>query len=462
LRPAGSRLDGRPRRAGTENAAGAFSVAAAAVLAAAFIGGSASAQTPAAPALDKAFDAVEPKVIAWRRDIHQHPELSNREFRTSKLVAEHLKRLGFEVKTGVAHTGVVGVLRGGRPGPVMALRADMDALPVTEPLDLPFASKERVKLPHGEMGVMHACGHDAHTAMLMGAAEVLASMRPQLAGTVKFIFQPAEEGAPEGERGGSALMIEEGVLRGPDAPGAIFGLHVWPGDAGTLSFRPRGQMAAADALAIVVKGVQTHGAQPWHGVDPVIVSAQIMTALQMIPARQLNITTAPAVVTIGAIHGGVRGNIVPDKVEMLGTIRTFDVAMREDLLERVKRTVKTVAESAGATADVTISPYAPVTFNDPALTSRMRGALELAAGKGNLREMDLVMGSEDFSHYTREIPGLFVFLGINKAGVPLGSVAENHSPNFFVNEDALKTGVRALVFVALDYLGGTSPAAAGH
>jgi amidohydrolase len=309
-----------------------------------------------------------------------------------------------------------------------------------------------VKLPYGEVGVMHACGHDAHTAMLMGAAEVLAGMRAELPGTVKFIFQPAEEGPPEGERGGSALMIEEGVLRNAPVPSAIFGMHVWPGEPGTISYRPRGQMAAADSLTIVVKGVQTHGAQPWHGVDPIITSAQMMTALQMIPSRQMNVTTAPAVITIGAIHGGVRGNIVPDKVEMKGTIRTFDTAMRDDLLERVKRTARTIAESAGATAQVTIDPYAPVTYNDPQLIARLQSALARAAGPDKIREMPLVMGSEDFSHYTREIPGLFVFLGINKPGVPTGAAAENHSPDFFVNEDALATGVRALTLVALDYL----------
>jgi amidohydrolase len=342
---------------------------------------------------------------------------------------------------------------------VIALRADMDALPVTEDTGLAFASKERVKLPYGEVGVMHACGHDAHTAMLMGAAEVLAGMRAQLAGTVKFIFQPAEEGAPEGEQGGAALMIEQGVLRDAPVPTAIFGIHVWPGEAGTLSYRARGQMAAADALTIVVKGVQTHGAQPWHGVDPIIVSAQIMTALQMIPSRQLNVTTAPAVITIGAIHGGVRGNILPDQVEMKGTIRTFDTAMREDLLERVQRTARSVAESAGARAEVRIDPYAPVTYNDVQLMTRMQPALARAAGPDKIREMQLVMGSEDFSHYTRVVPGLYVFLGINKPGVPPGAAAENHSPEFFVNEEALATGVRALVFVAQDYLQGAVAAA---
>jgi amidohydrolase len=414
--------------------------------------GPAGADAPAGSPVDAAVVKVTPKVVAWRRDIHQHPELSNREIRTSKLVADHLRSLGIEVTTGIAHTGVVGVLRGGQPGPVVALRADMDALPVTEQTDVPFASKVRSKFNGQDVGVMHACGHDAHTAMLMGAAEVLAGMRKDLHGTVKFIFQPAEEGPPTGERGGAALMVEEGVLGGPVQPGAIFGIHVWPGEPGTISYRPRGQMAAADSLTIIVKGVQTHGAQPWHGVDPVIVSAQIMTALQVIPSRQLNITSAPAVVTIGSIHGGVRGNIVPDQVEMKGTIRTFDPEMRDDFLKRIRRTTEMVAQSSGATAEVTVEPYAPVTFNDPKLISQLLPSLRRAAGDDKVRDMLPVMGSEDFSHYTRVVPGLFVFLGINKEGVQTGQAAENHSPQFYINEDALPVGVRALTFVALDYL----------
>ncbi|MFC4314396.1 amidohydrolase [Steroidobacter flavus] len=417
-----------------------------------FWSGAAGADAPAGSPVDAAVVKVTPKVVAWRRDIHQHPELSNREVRTSKLVADHLRSLGIEVTTGVAHTGVVGILRGGQPGRVVALRADMDALPVTEQTDVPFASKVRGKFNGQDVGVMHACGHDAHTAMLMGAAEVLAGMRKDLHGTVKFIFQPAEEGPPTGERGGAALMVEEGVLGAPVQPSAIFGIHVWPGEPGTISYRPRGQMAAADSLTIVVKGVQTHGAQPWHGVDPVIVSAQIMTALQVIPSRQLNITSAPAVVTIGSIHGGVRGNIVPDQVEMKGTIRTFEPEMREDFLKRIRRTAEMVAQSSGATAEVTVEPYAPVTYNDPQLTNQLLPSLRRAAGDDKVRDMLPVMGSEDFSHYTRVVPGLYVFLGINKEGVPTGQAAENHSPQFYVNEDALPVGVRALTFVALDYL----------
>src|SRR5216110_689585 len=307
--------------------------------------------------LDADVDARVPKVmtkvIAWRRDIHEHPELSNREVRTAQVVAEHLRALGIEVRTGVAHTGVVGVLRGGRPGPVVALRADMDALPVTEEVDVPFASKVRATYNGQDVGVMHACGHDTHVAMLMGAAEVLAGMRNDLPGTVKFIFQPAEEGAPAGERGGAALMIEEGALDDPK-PSAIFGLHVFPYPAGEIRYRPGGIMAGADAFRIVVHGRQTHGALPWAGIDPIVVASQIVLGLQTITSRQVNLTTAPAVVTIGAINGGVRLNIIPDSVVMLGTIRTFDTAMRNDIHARLRRTAESIAQSAGATAQVTI------------------------------------------------------------------------------------------------------------
>lgn len=428
------------------------------------IGGAATCGYAAPPvtiadaAVDQAVIAVAPKVVAWRRDIHQHPELSNREFRTAELVAEHLRRLGLEVRTGVAHTGVVGILRGALPGPVVALRADMDALPVEELVDVPFASHERAQYEGKDVPVMHACGHDAHTAMLMGAAEVLAGLRDGLRGSVVFLFQPAEEGAPEGEEGGARLMIKEGVLDRDPRPDAVFGLHVWPGAPGTISYRPRGLMAAADRLQITIHGVQTHGAQPWHGVDPIIVAAQVMIGLQTIASRQLNSSLAPAVITIGSIHGGVRGNIVPDKVEMDGTLRTFDTAMRDDLVARVQRTAVDIAASAGATADVKVESYAPLTYNDPQLAERMRPALERAAGAGKVKVMDLVMGSEDFAYYQQKVPGLYVFLGINKPGVPTDQAADNHSPRFFVNEDALPAGVRALVMLAIDYLDGAEPA----
>ena len=403
--------------------------------------------------LSSAISDVEEKVIAWRRHIHEHPELSNREFETASLVAAHLEGLGFdEVETGIAHTGVVGTLRGGQPGPTVALRADMDALPVEEMVDLPFASKVMAEYNGQEVPVMHACGHDNHVAILMGVAEVLAGMREDIHGTVKFIFQPAEEGAPVGEEGGAKLMIDEGVLGGNDQPEAIFGLHVWPTESGTLGYRPGSTMAAADWLKVIVEGRQTHGSSPWLGVDPVIVAGQIMIALQMIPSRQLDVTSAPAVVSIGSIHGGVRGNIIPDRVELTGTIRTFDRAMREDLLERIRRTAESIAASAGAKATVTIDSYSPVTRNDPDLTNKMLPTLEWAAGSGKVQEIPLIMGAEDFSYFQEQIPGFYFFLGVNADGVAQGDAASNHSPYFFANEDSLVVGVRAMAGLALDYL----------
>ncbi|NKB89366.1 MAG: amidohydrolase [Acidobacteria bacterium] len=404
--------------------------------------------------LDAAIDSVVPKVIEWRHDIHEHPELGNREFRTAAKVADHLRALGFdEVQTEVAHTGVVGILRGGHPGGVVALRADMDALPVLEQTGLPFASEAIGEYNGEEVPVMHACGHDAHVAILMGAAEVLAGMRAEIPGTIKFIFQPAEEGPPEGEEGGAALMIKEGVLESP-APEAIFGLHVFPGPPGLVGYRPEGALAAADELRITVRGTQTHGSMPWGGVDPVIVSAQIMTALQLIPSRQLNVTQAPAVISIGSIHGGIRGNIIPDEVEMTGTIRTFDENMREDILDRIRNTATQIATSSGATADVSFRPYAPVTYNDPELTARMVPTLEWAAGADRTYLMGRVMGAEDFAHYVRHVPGLYVALSVSEADASPQEMASNHSPFFYVNDDAMRPGVRTMVGLALDYLGG--------
>ncbi len=402
-------------------------------------------------AVAAAAAAVEEQVVGWRRDIHEHPELGNREFRTAALVAEHLRSIGLDsVTTEVGHTGVVGVLRGARPGPVVALRADMDALPVKELVDLPFASKAVGEYNGAEVPVMHACGHDTHVAILMGAAQVLAGMRDEIAGTVKFIFQPAEEGPPAGEEGGAKLMIDEGVLADP-APEVIFGLHVGPMPAGSINYRPAGALAAADGLEIVVEGVQTHGSAPWMGVDPVTVAAQIIAALQVIPSRQLDITNAPAVVTIGSIHGGVRGNIIPDKVEMTGTIRTFDTAMREDFHARIRRTAENIGEAAGAKVTVRIDPYAPVTYNDPELTRRMLPTLEWAAGEERVVEAPRITGAEDFAFFQERIPGLYFFLGVNKEGVGFGEAAPNHSPFFFANEDALIVGVRALAGLVVDY-----------
>ena len=376
------------------------------------------AQTPAGAAsaavtqnAARRIEQVMPKVIAWRRDVHQNPELGNREVRTAKLVADHLRSLGLEVKTGVAHTGVVGLLKGGKPGPVVALRADMDALPVTEQVSLPFASKARANYNGQEVGVMHACGHDNHVAILMGVAEVLAGMKSEIAGTVKFIFQPAEEGPPEGEDGGAKMMVAEGVLTNPAAD-VIFGLHVWPDTVGRLTYREGGIMAAADGLRIVVRGKQTHGAVPWGGVDPIVVSAQIINSLQTIPSRQMDLTAAPSIVTIGMIQGGLRGNIIPDSVVMVGTIRTLDPQHHDDIHARIKRTVEKVAESAGATSEVTITKSYPITYNDPALTARMVPTLKRTARDGKAGVLPPVTGAEDFSYFQQKIPGLYFFLGV--------------------------------------------------
>ena len=402
--------------------------------------------------LAPAIQAVEPKVIAWRRDIHENPELSNRETRTAALVAEHLRKLGLEVRTGVARTGVVGVLKGGKPGPVVALRADMDALPVTEATGLPFASKVRSTYNGQEVGVMHACGHDAHTAILMGVAEVLAGVRKDLPGTVQFFFQPAEEGPPAGEEGGAQLMVKEGVLDGPGAPEAIFGLHVGPGLPGNFYYRAGGSMAAADVLRIKVEGRQTHGASPWRGIDPITVAAQIITALQTIPSRQLDVTRAPVVVSIGRIQGGVRSNIIPDFVDMEGTLRTLDKGMREEAIRRIRLTAENIAEAAGAKATVTIEPTAPITYNDPELTRKMLPTLQRIAGPENVREAPARTGAEDFSYFQEKIPGFYFFLGTSEPGVDPETAPPNHSPLFTVNEKTLTAGVRALAGLAIDYL----------
>lgn len=402
--------------------------------------------------LEQSFSEVEPRVIAWRRDIHANPELSNREFKTAEKVAALMRDLDFdEVKTGIAHTGVVGTLVGGLPGPTVALRADMDGLPVLEQTGLPYASKAKGEYNGEEVPVMHACGHDMHVAMLMGAAEVLANNRDKLAGTVKFIFQPAEEGAPAGERGGAELMIEEGVLDGHNAPEAILGLHVWPVPLGTLNYRAGSFMAGAESLNITVSGVQTHGSSPWRGVDPIFVSGQIMTALQAIPSRYLDITKGPAVITIGSIHGGVRGNIIPDEVKMMGTIRTFDAGEREVLHKKLRQTVQGIADAAGAEVDVEIGSYYPITSNDPTLLRKMTPTLQWAAGADMVVEHPLITGAEDFSFFEQRIPGLFLMLGVNDPGVPAGGSPANHSPFFSPNEDALMVGVRALVGFAMDY-----------
>jgi amidohydrolase len=412
---------------------------------------SVSAQSQLSAEIDRRAAEVMPKVVVWRRDVHQNPELGNRETRTSKLVADHLRALGMEVRTEVAHTGVIAILRGGRPGPVVALRADMDGLPVTEQANVPFASKVRATYNGQEVGVMHACGHDNHVAILMGVAEVLAGMRERVPGTVKFIFQPAEEGAPAGERGGAELMLEEGAFNAPK-PEAIFGLHVWPVPVGEIMYKPGGQLASSDALRIVVRGKQTHGAQPWGGVDPIVTASQIVLGLQTVISRQQDLLKSPAVVTIGQITGGIRNNIIPDSVIMIGTIRTLDAGNRTELHARVRRTAENIAESAGATAQVDITLGNPVTVNDPALTSWAASTLERTAGKGKANLGPPILGAEDFSYFAQQVPGFFFFLGIVPAGQDPAKAPANHSPLFFADEAALPLGVRALSHLAIDYL----------
>ena len=401
--------------------------------------------------IDRRAPSLEAKAVAWRRDIHQHPELSNREVRTSKLVADHLRSLGIEVKQGVAKTGVVGVLRGGLPGPVVALRADMDALPVAEEVDVPFKSTVRSQYNGQDVGVMHACGHDAHVAILMSVAELLAGMKAQLPGTVKFIFQPSEEGAPPGEEGGAALMIKEGVLENPKVD-AVFGLHVFPYEVGTMHYRPGAIMASSDRFEIVVRGRQTHGALPWNGVDPVVTASQIVLGLQTITSRQIDLIESPAVVTVGRMNAGVRYNIVPDSAVLEGTIRTFSEPMRNLIHERIKRTAESIATSAGASARATIYPYVPVTSNDVALTERMAPTLKRVAGADKVAIAKQTTTAEDFSLYEQKVPGMFFFLGITPKGADPSKVAPNHSPRFFVDEGALVPGIRALANLAVDYL----------
>jgi amidohydrolase len=403
--------------------------------------------------IDRAADAVEAQVVAWRRDLHEHPELGNREFRTAEIVRAHLVALGLdEVRTGVAHTGVVGLLRGALPGPTVALRADMDALPVSEEVDLPFASKVRATWNGDEVGVMHACGHDCHTAILMGVASVLAGLRARLRGSVKFIFQPAEEMPPEGEEGGARMMIAEGALENP-VPQAIFGLHVTSFlPLGVIGYRPGPTMASADQLRITVHGKQAHGAAPWMGVDPIVTAAQVVLGLQTVVSRGVDITREPAVVTIGMIRGGVRDNIIPDSVEMRGTIRTFDEEMRDEIHERVTTLAEAVARGSRASCAVCIDKKYPVTINDPALTEAMVPTLARVAGPDRVELIPKVTGSEDFSFFQRIVPGLFFFVGVTPPEVDPKDAYSNHSPRFFADERALLLGVRSLAHLACDWL----------
>ncbi|NND83941.1 MAG: amidohydrolase [Acidimicrobiia bacterium] len=393
--------------------------------------------------VDELAAAINDQVVEWRRDIHANPELGMQEFRTAGLVAEHLESLGIEVETGVGGTGVVGTLRGARPGPVVALRADMDGLPVTELADVPFASKVTTTWQGREVGVMHACGHDNHVAILMGVASILAEMQDDLPGTVKFIFQPAEEGP-----GGAAPMLADGAFENP-RPDAVFGLHVFPSPAGTISYRSGGMLASSDGLRIVVRGVQTHGAMPWAGVDPITTASQIVVGLQTIVSRQVDLTDSPAIVTIGQIEGGNRGNIIPDTVLMIGTIRTLNPDTRELVHQRVRRLAENVAEANGAVAEVTINLGYPVTVNDPVLTRRMVPSLERVAGEGVI-VMPPATGAEDFSYFAEEVPGMFIGLGVGADDPSL--VHPNHSPYFYADESALPIGVRAMASLAVDFL----------
>jgi amidohydrolase len=402
--------------------------------------------------IDRKAAELAPRVVQWRRDIHQHPELSFQETRTAALVAQHLKSLGLEVQTGVGGNGVVGILRGGKPGPVVALRADMDALPVTEMVDLPFKSTVRATYNGQQVGVMHACGHDNHVAILMGTAELLAGMKDRIPGTVKFLFQPAEEAPP---RGGAGPMIEAGVLENPHVD-AVFGLHVGPGALGTVGYHPGPTAASADNFTIIVHGKQTHGAMPWAGVDPIVVGAQIVLGLQAIMSRQVDLSSAPAILTVGAFNSGNRNNIIPDSAVLIGTVRTFDEAVRKEIHARMKKTAEGIAQSAGATADVQIEFGYPVTSNDIALTARMLPTLRRAAGAKNVAEHSATTASEDFSRYAQKVPGLFVTLGVTPPTKDWRTAAPNHSPLFEADEAALPVGVRVMSSLALDYLAGAA------
>lgn len=402
--------------------------------------------------IDKEVKSVENKVIEWRRDIHKHPELSNRETRTAAIVAKHLKSLGMQVETDIAHTGVVGFLKGAKPGPTVMLRADMDALPVTEKADVPFKSTIVTKYMGEDVGVMHACGHDTHVAMLMGTAEVLAAVKNELRGNIMFVFQPAEEGAPEGEEGGAELMLKQGIFK-KYKPEVAFGLHVMSSlNSGQIGYRSGPIMASADTFDITVNGKQTHGSAPWNGVDPISAAAQIVTGVNHIVSRQIDITKEPAIVSFGKIDGGVRDNIIPDSVNMIGTIRNFDMNNRDQIFSNIKTTATHIAMASGAKADVKINKGYPVTINNPALTAQMLPTLKNVAGKDNVLEVPKLTASEDFSFYAQEVPSLFFFLGGTPVGQDASKAPYNHSPYFSVDEASFKVGTKALSQLAIDYL----------
>jgi amidohydrolase len=413
---------------------------------------STQAQGDMAQMVSKQAKKINNKVVEWRHHIHQNPELSNREFKTGEYIAAHLKSLGLEVKTGVAKTGVVGILKTGRPGPVVGMRADMDALPVVERVDVPFKSTVKTTYLGNEVGVMHACGHDTHVAMLMGAAEVLTGMKDQLKGTIVFVFQPAEEGAPPGEEGGAKLMVKEGLLKdlGIDV---MFGTHInSQTEVGKVTYKPGGAMAAANRYVIKVKGKQTHGSQPWGGIDPITVSAQIIQGLQHIISRQTELTKEAAVISVGRIQGGVRNNIIPEEVEMIGTIRTLNEDMKKDIFEKIERTATNIAEASGAIAEVDIQEGVPVTYNDPELTQQMLPSLHKAAGENNVYLIPAKTGAEDFSYFALEVPSLFVFIGGMPKGMDPSEAAPHHTPDFFIDDSAMETGVKVYSNLAIDYL----------
>ena len=405
--------------------------------------------TPAA--IDAAASKIEPQCIAWRRDLHEHPELGNRETRTAKIIAAHLRSLGMEVKEGVAKTGVIGILKGGKPGPVIGLRADMDALPVTERAPIPFASKAKAQYNGQEVGVMHACGHDTHVAMLMSAATILTGMKADLAGTVKFIFQPAEEGAPAGEEGGAALMVKEGVLENPKVD-VVFGLHVnAQTPVGQIKYRSEGTMAASDWFSIKIKGKQTHGAYPWLGIDPVVIGAQIINGLQTIVSRQTELTKNAVVISTTVFKGGVRENIIPEEATLAGTIRTLDTGMQQDVWRRIRTTATNIAEASGATAEVDIVSKTLVTYNNPALTEQMTASLQKASNN-NAKVTEAVTGAEDFSYFADKVPSIFFFVGGMPAGMDPKQSGPHHTPDFFIDESGMKTGVKAFVYLVTDYM----------
>lgn len=414
-----------------------------------------SAQTDIIKLKEKAAaaaDKIESRCIAWRRDIHEHPELGNRETRTAGIIAAHLKKLGIETNEGVAKTGVVGILRGGKPGPCIALRADIDALPLIERVNIPFASKEKAIYNGQEVGVMHACGHDTHVAMLMSVAEILAGIKNELKGTVKFIFQPAEEGPPEGEEGGAPLMVKEGVMDNPKVD-AIFGLHIESDiEVGKIQYKPGAFMASSDWFHIVVKGKGSHGSQPWKGIDPVQVSAQIIEGLQNIVSRQSELTKAPVVITVGKIHAGVRNNIIPEECVMDGTIRTLDNNMQQEVHEKIKLTATKIAEASGATAEVTIDTKTLVTYNTPELVKKMIPSLQSAAGTENVTEREWVTGAEDFSYYGTKAPAFFFYLGGMPKGKDPKTAPPHHTPDFYVDDSGMKTGIKAFCNLVIDYM----------